>query len=104
MGVECLSYLKSIETHARAVLTLIILSIGTVWNISMPLTFWHGNVTTFGNFGTGKFWHCGHSVNKKIGKLIGECRLSFDYNNKSESLIINFLFSLSSFVRVSYRK
>ena len=30
LGAECLSYLKSIETHARAFLTLIILSIGTV--------------------------------------------------------------------------
>ena len=30
MGAKCLSYLKSIETHARAFLTHIILSIGTV--------------------------------------------------------------------------
>ena len=30
MGAECLSYLKSIETHARAFLTLISLSIDTV--------------------------------------------------------------------------
>ena len=30
LGAECLSYLKSIETHACAFLTLIILSIGTV--------------------------------------------------------------------------
>ena len=30
LGAECLSYLKSIETHARSFLTLNILSIGTV--------------------------------------------------------------------------
>ena len=30
LSAECLSYLKSIETHARAFLTLIILAIGTV--------------------------------------------------------------------------
>ena len=29
-GAKCKSYLKSIETHARAFLTLIILSIGTM--------------------------------------------------------------------------
>ena len=32
LGAECLSYLKSIETHARAFLTLIILSISTVFS------------------------------------------------------------------------
>ena len=30
MGAEYLFYMKSIETHARAILTLIILGIGTV--------------------------------------------------------------------------
>ena len=32
MSAECLSYLKSIETYAREFLTLIILSIGTVYS------------------------------------------------------------------------
>ena len=32
MGAEYLFYMKSIETHARAFLALIILSIGTVSN------------------------------------------------------------------------
>ena len=31
LGAENLSYLKSIETHARAFLTLIILAIGSVY-------------------------------------------------------------------------
>ena len=87
MGADFSFNVKTIETHARAVLTLIILSIGTVWNISMHLTFWHGNVTTFGNFGTGKFWHCGHSVNKKIGKLIGECRLKIRQSKINSCLV-----------------
>ena len=37
LGAKCLSYLKSIETHARAFLTLIILSIGTV-KVKSPAT------------------------------------------------------------------
>ena len=37
LGAENLPYLKSIETHARAFLTLNILSIGTVWWLMLGL-------------------------------------------------------------------
>ncbi len=33
LGAKYLSYVKSIETHARAFLTLNILSIATVWDV-----------------------------------------------------------------------
>ena len=39
LSAECLSYLKSIEPHARAFLTLIILSIGTVIDSWLVLLF-----------------------------------------------------------------
>ena len=39
MDAENVSYFKSIETHARAFLTLIILSIGTVSNIDDGFIF-----------------------------------------------------------------
>ena len=40
MGAEYLFYMKSIETHARAFLALIILGIGTVYSFSeIPLDF-----------------------------------------------------------------
>ena len=41
LGAEYSSYVKSIETHARAFLTLNILSIGTVkgFNLEIPMLF-----------------------------------------------------------------
>ena len=39
LGAENLSYVKSIETHARAFLTLNILSIGTVPDVISNLLF-----------------------------------------------------------------
>ena len=39
MGAEYLSYMKSIETHARAFLALIILPIGTVWSLLRKMRF-----------------------------------------------------------------
>ena len=33
VGAECLSYLKSIETHARAIFKVIIFSIGSVQEV-----------------------------------------------------------------------
>ena len=41
MGAEYLFYMKSIETHARAFLALIILGIGTVWRTSLYLNLFH---------------------------------------------------------------